>query len=69
VRLGRVFPTVAYSFCASFRRSLSRLNKLMKRVPHSLVFSIAATTLGAAFFIVLSVGFAWLVRADIIFLK
>ena len=41
----------------------------MKRARHSLVFSVAATTLGTAFFIVLLVGFAWLVRADIIFLK
>jgi len=41
----------------------------MKSVPHSLFFSIAATTLGTAFFILLLVGFAWLVRADIIFLK
>ena len=41
----------------------------IKRVRHSMVFSIAATTFGTAFYIVLVVGFAWLVRADIIFLK
>ena len=43
--------------------------KLIRRVRHSLIFSIAATTFGTAFYIVLVVGFAWLVRADIIFLK
>jgi|GEM_PF-2571209 len=42
---------------------------LIKRVQHPMVFSIAATTFGTAFYIVLVVGFAWLVRADIIFLK
>jgi hypothetical protein len=41
----------------------------MKGVPHSLLFSIAATTLGTAFFIALLIVFAWLVRADIFFLK
>jgi hypothetical protein len=40
-----------------------------KRVRHSLVLSIAATMFGTAFYIVLVVGFAWLVCADIIFLK
>ena len=43
--------------------------RFIKRVRHSLVFSIAATTFGTAFYIVLVVAFAWLVRADIIFLK
>jgi hypothetical protein len=41
----------------------------MKRGPHSLVFSVAAATLGTAFFIAFLIGFAWLLRADIIFLK
>jgi hypothetical protein len=41
----------------------------MKRVPHSLTSSVVATTLGIAFYLVLLVGFAWLVRADIFFLK
>src|SRR5437763_2329985 len=35
---------------------------LRKRVQYSLFFSIAATTLGAAFYIMLLLGFAWLVR-------
>jgi len=43
--------------------------ELRKRVRHSLFFSIAATTFGTIFYIGLLVGFAWLVRADIIFLK
>jgi len=43
--------------------------RLRKRVQHSLFFSIAATTFGTAFYIMLLLGFAWLVRADIIFLK
>jgi hypothetical protein len=43
--------------------------RLRKRVQHSLLFSIAATAFGTAFYIMLIVGFAWLVRADIIFLK
>ena len=43
--------------------------KLRKRVQHSLFFSIVATTFGTAFYIMLLLGFAWLVRADIIFLK
>ena len=43
--------------------------ELMKRIRHSLVFSIAVTTFGTAFYIMLLVGFAWLVCADIIFLK
>src|SRR5436190_23689176 len=42
---------------------------LRKRVQYSLFLSIAATTLGTAFYIMLLLGFAWLVRADIIFLK
>jgi hypothetical protein len=41
----------------------------MKRLPHSLAFSVAAATLGTAFFIAFLVGFAWLVRADIIPLR
>ena len=41
----------------------------MKRVRHTLVFSVAATMLGTALFVVLMVGFAWLVRADIILIK
>ena len=40
-----------------------------KRIRHSLVFSIAATMFGTAFYIVLLLWVAWLVRADIIFLK
>jgi len=43
--------------------------RLRKRVQHSLFFSIAATTFGTAFYIMLLLGFAWLVRANIIFLK
>src|SRR6476620_4033366 len=43
--------------------------RLRKRVQHSLFFSIAATTFGIAFYIMLLLGFAWLLRADIIFLK
>ena len=43
--------------------------RLRKRVQRSLFFSIAATTFGTAFYIMLLLGFAWLVRADIIFLK
>jgi hypothetical protein len=43
--------------------------RLKKRVQHSLFFSIAATTFGIAFYIMLLLGFAWLLRADIIFLK
>jgi hypothetical protein len=43
--------------------------KLRKRVQHSLFFSIAATMFGTAFYVMLLLGFAWLVRADIIFLK
>src|SRR6476659_3305813 len=38
--------------------------RLRKRVQHSLFFSIAATTLGTAFYIMLLLGFAWLVRAS-----
>ena len=41
----------------------------MKRIRHSLVFSIAATTFATAFYIMLFVGLAWLVRADITFAK
>jgi hypothetical protein len=41
----------------------------MKRVPHSLAFSVAAATLGTAFFIAFLVGFALLVRADIVSLR
>ena len=43
--------------------------RLRKRVQHSLFFSIAATTFGIAFYIMLLLGFVWLLRADIIFLK
>jgi len=43
--------------------------KLRKRVQHSLFFSVAATMFGIAFYIMLLLGFAWLLRADIIFLK
>ncbi len=43
--------------------------RLRKRVQHSLFFSIVATTFGTAFYIMLLLGFAWLVCADIIFLK
>ncbi|PYL49923.1 MAG: hypothetical protein DMF40_00870 [Verrucomicrobia bacterium] len=43
--------------------------RLRKRVQHSLFFTIAATTFGIAFFITLLLGLAWLVRADVIFLK
>jgi hypothetical protein len=43
--------------------------RLRKRVQHSLFFSIAATTFGTAFYIMLLLGFVWLLRADIIFLK
>jgi hypothetical protein len=50
--------------------SLSPLNqRLQGDETRSLVFSVAAATLGTAFFIAFLVGFAWLVRADIIFLK
>jgi hypothetical protein len=41
----------------------------MKNVPHSLVSSVAATTLSIALFILFLVGFAWLVRADLVFPK
>jgi hypothetical protein len=41
----------------------------MKNVPHSLVSSVAATTLSIAFYILFLVGFAWLVRADLLFPK
>jgi hypothetical protein len=41
----------------------------MKRIPRSLIFSAAAATLGTAFFIAFLVGFAWLVRASIVFPK
>ena len=41
----------------------------MKRVPRSLALSIALTTLGTLFFIVFLIGFAWLVRADIVALR
>jgi hypothetical protein len=47
----------------------TRRKKLMNGVRHSLVFSIAATTLATAFYIVLFVGLAWLVRAEITFVK
>jgi len=43
--------------------------RLRKRVQHSLFFSIVATTFGIAFYIMLLLGFVWLLRADIIFLK
>jgi len=43
--------------------------RLRKRVQHSLFFSIAAATFGTAFYIMLLLGFVWLVRADIILLK
>ena len=42
---------------------------LRKRVQHSLFFCIAATAFGIAFYIMLLLGFAWLLRADLIFLK
>ncbi len=42
---------------------------LMKNVPHSLASSVTATTLIIASYIVFLVGFAWLVRADIVLLK
>jgi len=35
-----------------------------KRVQHPLFFSIAVTTFGTAFYIMLLLGFAWLVRAS-----
>jgi hypothetical protein len=41
----------------------------MKNVPHSLAYSVTATTLSIAFYIVFLVGLAWLVRAEIVFLK
>jgi len=50
-------------------KQVDSLCRLRKRVQHSLFFSIAATTFGTAFYIGLMLGFAWLVRADIIFLK
>jgi hypothetical protein len=43
--------------------------RLRKRVQHSLFFTLAATTFGVAFFITLLLGLAWLLRADMIFLK
>ena len=43
--------------------------RLRKRVQHSLFFSVAATVFGIVFYIMLLLGFAWLLRADIIFLK
>ena len=45
------------------------LGKRMKNVPHSLVASLTATTLGIAFYILFLIAFAWLVRADLIFPK
>jgi hypothetical protein len=45
------------------------LGNRMKNVAHSLVSSVTATTLCIAFYIVFLIGLAWLVRADIVFLK